>query len=247
MRSLWNTGGVGVSTSTLGVAPESSGCPEGVLPSAAGARTLPRQLPRRRPYYLAATAWVCPKARAVGNSIHYRACGKKKASGLRSPMRVVDCRFRQRGHDFVSRGVRVQTVFSQVAFEKTLVIDHGAEIIKINAVDVRGDVAFQPAVEFENFLRRAAGKHIHRLRRVVVHGQHRREHDADVVGTGEFGHGRIVRLDIRSEFSPASGRQTYSQTAACSCARAAPTRTRRGCCRHGRVRPWTHSPPRYQI
>jgi hypothetical protein len=66
---------------------------------------------------LAAAAWVCPKAGAVGNydfHIIGRAGNLEVAMFQRltvSPaQRLLDRRFRQRGHDLVSRGVGVEAV-----------------------------------------------------------------------------------------------------------------------------------------
>src|SRR5258708_4599860 len=107
-----------------------------------------------------------------------------------------DGRVGQRRHDLVSRRVGVKPVFSQFALEQALPVDHESEVVEIEAVGARGDVSFQPVIQLENLLRRALGIHILRLRRVVVYGQHRREHDADIIGVGKFGHGSVVRFDI---------------------------------------------------
>ncbi len=57
-------------------------------------------------------------------------------------------------------------------------------------------VALQPAIQLKDFLRRALGEKHLRLWRVVVYGQHRREHDVDLAGMGEVGHRGVVRLDV---------------------------------------------------
>jgi hypothetical protein len=58
---------------------------------------------------------------------------------------AVDRGLGQRGHDLVSRGVGMQAVLGQVALEQTFVVDHGAEVVEIEAVRVRCDIFFQPA------------------------------------------------------------------------------------------------------
>src|ERR1022692_2725363 len=66
MRFLRSAGGAGVSASTLGNVWRGQSCPH---------------------LSLAAAAWVCPKAGAVRNSLHYRACGEGtvRARGFRVP------------------------------------------------------------------------------------------------------------------------------------------------------------------
>src|SRR5882672_8645638 len=63
--------------------------------------------------------------------------------------RLLDRAFRQRGHDLVTFGVRVQAVVGQLRFEHPFVIDHLAEIIQVD-VPPGFAIALQPFIELEN-------------------------------------------------------------------------------------------------
>src|SRR5580698_3287843 len=90
---------------------------------------------------------------------HYRPRERECLSGLARPERPFDRRFRQRRHDLISGGVWVQAVFGEAELEQSLLVDHGAEVIEVEAAGMRGNVVFQPEIQLEDFLRRALGKH----------------------------------------------------------------------------------------
>src|SRR5580704_19456313 len=50
--------------------------------------------------------------------------------------RLLNRRLGQRHHDLVSRSIGVQAVVGEVAFEQAFVVDHGGEVIEIEAVGV---------------------------------------------------------------------------------------------------------------
>src|SRR4029077_12942891 len=58
---------------------------------------------------------------------------EERVSRFRNFEGIVDRRFSQRCHDFVPRSIGVQTVLGKVAFEKSFVVDHGAEVIEVDA------------------------------------------------------------------------------------------------------------------
>src|SRR5258706_6604810 len=199
MRSSRSAGGASVSARTLGLIPFATfAFPWRTLRSKAFNREERENHAKgARKNILAAMAWVCPKAGAVGNSLLIiELGGRKKVSRFWSPEGLFNCRFGEWRHDLVSSGVGMQAVFGELAFEQAFVINHGAEVVEIEAVRMRGDIAFQPAIQFKDFLRRSLGKKILRQRSVVVYGQHRGKHNADVVGAAKVGHGCVVRFDV---------------------------------------------------
>src|SRR5271154_6606842 len=62
--------------------------------------------------------------------------------------RLFDGGLGERGHDFVPGGVGVKTVFRQIALQQALFVDHGAEIVEVNA-SRRGAIVLDPGVEFK--------------------------------------------------------------------------------------------------
>ena len=79
----------------------------------------------------------------------------------------------------------MQPVVGQIFFQKSLLVDHRAEVVEIRAViGRRRAVALQPLVQLQNLLRRPLRKKLLRLLRVVVHRQDRRIDHLDSIGAG---------------------------------------------------------------
>jgi hypothetical protein len=81
MRPSPDAGGAGISARTLGTISFANFAE--VLSELRGQKLLTTKIAEKaakggNKSSLAAAAWVCPKATAVGNSIHYRACGRRK-------------------------------------------------------------------------------------------------------------------------------------------------------------------------
>jgi len=118
MHSSRSAGGASVSTCTLG---SSSALP------ALGKR--PRAEMRR--YNPAATAWVCPEAMAVGNSIIIELEENKKVSRLNRAEGLFDGSLGQWCHDLESRRVGMQPVIGQIFLQITLLIHHAGEVVEV--------------------------------------------------------------------------------------------------------------------
>ena len=71
--------------------------------------------------------------------------------------RLLDGRLRQGRHDPEAGRVGMQSILRQVAFQKSLFIDHGVEVVQIDEPAFIA-VILQPAVQLQNLFGRALQK-----------------------------------------------------------------------------------------
>src|ERR1035438_6708618 len=159
MHSSRNAGGASVSTCTLG----SSAAVPGALGGTILALTKDETPSRSRQDAGATTSPPQPgyALRPQRSETHciIELAENEKVSRFSSDQSLFNRRLGQRRHDLVSRSVRVQPIVGQIFFHVAPVVDHGTEVVEIEAGGVRRNtVILQPAVQVENFRRRALRK-----------------------------------------------------------------------------------------
>src|SRR5258708_9156679 len=89
----------------------------------------------------------------------------------------------------------MQAVIGQFLLQQSSRIDHGAEVVEVDAT-IRGAVIAHPAVELKYLVGRSLNEEKVVFRRVVVDGQNRRKNHSDIVGARQLRQRLVIALDL---------------------------------------------------